>query len=267
MIRIYKGLYLVEDLENCENINYTLNGYYLAQDEYGINILKKCYKKCKTCNQGLIYDNFTQSYNQNCLECADNYYKIKNGKNANNCYGNEMILLNYTLENNLWKICHDNCFSCYGKPLFGENDTLVSQNCINCLDNYNIMLDTRDCYNDSIIDYGYYLNSVDSMYHKCNIQCKKCNQFNNCLICNNEQGYYIVEDKSSSQCYNSTNIGKGYILLDNLDMKTKNISNKIWIKCYSSCNSCFDSGNSIAHNCISCASKNYFIYNRILQIA
>ena len=147
-----KGLYLVEDLKNCENINYTLNGYYLDHNESGIDILKKCYKNCKTCNQGLIYDNFTQSYNHNCLECAENYYKIKNGKNANNCYGNEMLLLNYSLENNMWKICHDNCFSCYGKPFFDENDTLVSQNCINCLDNYNLMFDTKDCYNDSIIE-------------------------------------------------------------------------------------------------------------------
>ena len=42
-----KGLYLVEDLKNCENINYTLNGYYLAQDEYGIDILKNVIKIAK----------------------------------------------------------------------------------------------------------------------------------------------------------------------------------------------------------------------------
>ena len=256
-----KSLYLVEHLNNCENINYTLNGYYLDKGETGIEILKKCYKSCKICEKDIVFDNLTQSYNHNCLECADNYYKIKNDINYNNCYGEEMLLLNYSLENNMWKLCHDNCYSCNGRPIINENEEIISQNCIKCIDNYNFMFGTKDCYNDSIIESGYFLLN-DLMYHKCDIQCKTCFQKRSkCLSCDTEKGYYIVENKPIFECYNSITIGDNYILKDNLDNDTKNISNKKWIKCYSSCASCFDSGNDEVHNCSSCAQKNYFIYN------
>ena len=257
-----KNLFLVEDLNNCENINYTINGYYLTKNDDGIEVLKKCYKSCKLCNAGLIYDNITEQFNHNCIECADYYYRIKDDINNLNCYGNEMLLLNYTLENNVWKICHDNCLSCYGQALYDENNELISQNCIKCINNYNFIFNTKDCYNNSIIESSYFLNNNDSMYHKCDIQCKICEQEKTkCLVCNTEQGYYIAENKSNFHCYNNTNIGNGYILLNNLDSETKKISDKKWVKCYPSCSSCFDYGNYTNHNCIFCSINNYFIYN------
>ena len=46
------------------------------------------------------------------------------------------------------------------------------------------MSGTKDCYNDSIVEEGYYLSSNDSLYHKCNIQRKTCLEKNMCIKCN-----------------------------------------------------------------------------------
>ena len=60
-------LYLLEDLNNCENKNHS--GYYLDNVH---NILKRCYLTCKTCN-GQFEKNAENIENHNCIECADNY--------------------------------------------------------------------------------------------------------------------------------------------------------------------------------------------------
>ena len=257
-----KGLYLVEDSKNCENINYTLNGYYLHQNENGVQTFKKCYKNCKLCNEGIIYNSSTQKYIHNCLECADGYFPKKNDLYKSNCYGDEMLDLNYTLKNNEWKLCHDNCYTCYGKPIINNEGEIIDQNCIKCIDNYHLMFNSNNCYNDSILQEGYYLSSNNSQYFKCHISCKLCFQESDkCLQCNNEQGYYLSEKKSLFQCFNTISIGRRYILIDNNDILTKSISIKKWIECYQSCDLCYDPGNNTIHNCINCSANNYFIYN------
>ena len=86
----YESLYLLEDKNNCEKSNFT--GYYLNAED---KILKKCHESCKICNGPYEIDSDTNIENHNCIECADNYYKLENGSYQNNCYDNDTI--------NLWK--------------------------------------------------------------------------------------------------------------------------------------------------------------------
>ena len=82
-----KGLYLVEYLNNCEYSNYS--GYYLDNNDL---MLKRCYNSCKLCNGPLeINNNANEENNHNCIECADNYYRLPNGLYPNNCYDNEQF--------------------------------------------------------------------------------------------------------------------------------------------------------------------------------
>ena len=77
----YRGLYLLEDKNNCEYSNFS--GYYFQEDS---KILKKCYNSCKTCKGPYEFDSYTNIENHNCIDCADNYYKLKDGSFPNNCY-------------------------------------------------------------------------------------------------------------------------------------------------------------------------------------
>ena len=257
--KINKGLYLVNELNNCEPINYTNNGYYLKEDPNGIEIFYKCYETCSLC------DNGKEDENHNCLTCADNYYPKRNDIYPKNCYGNEMISLGYNLVKNFWQICHENCLTCAQKPLYDEYNELISQNCITCIEGFNLVYQTSNCANESIIEEGYYLSDDDSMYHKCDIQCQTCeknsNEYNpKCLSCNIQNGYYPSDDKPISHCYNKTTIGKGHSLYQTYDEDTGIITKK-WILCYSTCQTCFAIGDEVENNCLSCISKHYLIYN------
>ena len=69
------------------------SGYYLNKEE---KILKRCHKSCKTCNGPYKIDEDTNFENHNCIECANNYYKLPNGTYQNNCYKSEIINEIYT---------------------------------------------------------------------------------------------------------------------------------------------------------------------------
>ena len=323
-----KGLYLVEHLNNCEYSNYS--GYYLDNDDL---ILKRCYNSCKLCNGSLeIKNNINEENNHNCIECAENYYRLPNGLYPNNCYDNETIGLwkiiggttlniGYTnlnkeistnlyenaeiteistnlykstiiiekntnientlfYENSTWNVktsfltrdennssilnmCYFTCKNCSEGPEINETGNIITQNCIKCIEGYNLLFDTRNCYNDSILEDGYYLSSNDSMYHKCDIQCKTCKDSNisnepHCLTCNNEKGYYLAKNKPSYNCYNNFTIGNYYFLEEYYDT-SKMITYKKWKLCYRTCLSCSGLGNDTFHNCDSCKPNHYFI--------
>ena len=74
--------YFLDNTNNCYSTNLIELGYYL--ESY---IFKKCHISCKTCSNG--YDSILD--NHNCMECADNYYKLENGLYPNSCYDNETI--------------------------------------------------------------------------------------------------------------------------------------------------------------------------------
>ena len=106
-------------------------------------------------------------------------------------------------------------------------------------------------------------NDIDFKYHKCNIQCKKCEEYSNddspkCLSCNNEQGYYPADNKPISLCYNRETIGNEYTLVEIYD-EEKELYIKRWSICYPTCTNCFDPGNSTHQNCLSCKTRYYLL--------
>ena len=261
--KINKGLYLVYDLKNCEPIEYKNNGYYLGEDINGNEILYKCYESCLLCDKGKEFDSDTNKDNHNCLSCAENNYKLRNDLNPKNCYGNEMFDLGYTILRNYWEICYKNCDSCSDAPIYDGNNELITQNCLGCLEGFYFVYQTSNCFNDSILEKGYYFNDIDSYYHKCDIQCKTCQRYStesdpNCLLCNIDQGYYPAENKPISHCYNRTTINSEYTLSQLYDNE-KNIYYKKWVICYSTCLTCSSYGDITHQNCINCKTKYYLL--------
>ena len=112
-----KHLFLVEGLNNCEFRNYS--GYYLDNVN---SILKKCFNNCKTCKGPLEYNSDNNEVNHNCIECADNYYKIPytyyqfyycNNETINSLKNIEETFLNSNEKyyyGNCLKSCPDNLF-------------------------------------------------------------------------------------------------------------------------------------------------------------
>ena len=250
---------------NCINC---ANGYYKTEDSNTIcileslipknyykkndNIYYKCYQNCSTCNNGYEIDINTGIENFNCDQCKENNYKIKN---TNNCYGEEITKKGYRLIDNFWQNCHINCKTC-DIPSSKNLDTGEEiQNCLSCINGYNFIFDSSNCANNSIINSSYYLSKNDNKYHKCSIQCNLCDDESSldnhhCLSCNENSGYYLAEKKLNTNCYNSETIDNGYILY-----------NKIWMKCYDTCQTCTNIGNLTNNLCTSCIQNYYFIHN------
>ena len=262
-----KGLYLVSDLNNCEPESYKEKGYYLKEDQNNPDILlfHKCYQSCSLCDKEKEFDSLTNQYDHNCLKCMNNYYPKMADENPKNCYNEEdMASTDYILVRNYWTICHENCESCSVKPLYDSKNKIISQNCLSCYSDLHFIYGTSDCYDSSILEEGYYLDDNDLMYHKCDIQCIKCEKYSTpddpkCKKCNSDSGYYPAVNKPASRCYNQDTIDAGYILSDFEDSNTGEITRK-WMICYETCKTCKDFGNELDNNCINCISGHYLIY-------
>ena len=139
--------------------------------------------------------------------------------------------------------CYSLCENCDTGPIAYGNGIIISQNCISCINGYNLMFGTKDCYNESITNQGYYLSSNDLLYHQCSVQCLTCVDETNCKECNIKEGYYPHFNEGSNNCFSYETIKDGYYL----DM------NEItWKKCYEKCGTCNAPGNSANMNCLSC---------------
>ena len=114
--------YIIVNTNAC--IDMPKKGYYVSNNFTGL--LSPCYFSCKTCSNKIINNN------SNCIECADDYYRIF-GENLNNCYSNETINKGYFLDTKInsfnWKKCHENCEECYG---LGNS---TNMNCLSCKKN------------------------------------------------------------------------------------------------------------------------------------
>ena len=262
-----KGLYLVSDLNNREPESYKENGYYLKEKEDNLDtkIFYKCYLSCSLCDKEKEFDTSTNQDNHNCFKCNENYYPLKNDKNPKNCYNEEEMTPNgYILVRNYWQFCHENCENCIDRPDYDSNNNLISQNCISCYGDLHFIYNTKDCYDDSILEKGYYLDDNDLMYHKCDIQCKTCEKYSTstnpkCTKCNADLNYYLAYNKSTSNCYNQKTINAGYIL-SQIEDPISGETIKKWMICYKTCKTCKDYGDEIENNCLSCITKYYLIY-------
>ena len=258
-----KNLYLVEDLNNCETLDFLNHGFYLEEELDGTKIIHKCYQSCSLCDKGKEIDSTTNKEIHNCNQCIDNYYRLLDDEYENNCYGDEMLEEGYRLARNFWQICHENCGSCSGKTTYDETNNIVSQNCLTCYTGFYFIYQTSNCIDESYLEKGYYFDDSEEVYKECDISCKSCEKYSTeddpkCLSCNNEKGYFSAENKPTSICYNRTNIGSEYVLADRYDENGNKY--KKWSLCYETCYLCSKYGNEEEHGCTSCISKHYLIY-------
>ena len=186
----------------------------------------------------------------------------KHKKKGDNDPSNAETITNSNIINST-NNCILTCKNCNGPPMIYtiEDKQIIMQNCKECIDGYNLLFETNDCYNSSIKEYGFYLSSNDSMYHECDIQCKTCeenfeSEEPNCLLCNDEEGYFPAENKPSSLCYNESTIRENYYLDES--------SNKKWVLYYSTSNGthvriCPDNTYSFSfnHTCLDTCPQNY----------
>ena len=241
------GLYLVNDINNCGTTDLFKIGYYLDN-----NILYKCYENCYNCTTK------SDNENMNCDLCKDeNYHKIFK---TNNCYNDDILEKGYIyheISGELFYIqCYDNCKSCSD-----TSDDINDQKCTVCKDNYYFEYDTKNCYDENYYNKGYYLNSTDNFWRKCHESCSTCTTYyengnTNCVLCNNDEGYYSFED-NITLCHNESNKPNNYYL---------NRTSNTFIKCYSTCLTCSNKGNDSEHMCINCLNDLVFYKNNCLTI-
>ena len=143
-------------------------------------------------------------------------------------------------------ICYYTCKNCSDEPLINITGIVINQNCLECIQGYHLIYGTQNCYNDSILEQGYYLSLHDNQYHKCHTECKTCNNETSCILYNNKNGYYVAEFREKYNCYNNESINEGYYL-----SKEETL---IWKKCYERCKTCNSEGNDNNMNCLSCKS-------------
>ena len=253
-----------ENCESCEDEGNSDNMLCLSCNSSYIKNEQNCYKIA----DDNIKSFFDPNNNDEILNCSSfNKYIIENTYeciNINISIG-EIYILNY--DTGLIRKCHPNCLNCSISPKYDEYKNTIDQNCTECISDYNFEFGTYNCYNDSIIEKGYYL-SDDSMYHKCDIKCKTCQNDStpeqpNCLLCNNGEGYYKISDKQDFNCYNNkSDIIKNYFLEEIYEYKDGNNETIItfqWSSCYQTCETCSDKGDFNYHNCDSCISNHFKI--------
>ncbi|CAD8121931.1 unnamed protein product [Paramecium sonneborni] len=141
-----------------------LPGFYKLDDK-----CFKCWKGCASCID----------QTQNCLVCAQNYYRLKNN---GLCYS---LCPDGYYNNNIGSLCspcHPICKTCYG---------LLPQNCLSC--NSPLAYFENECLSECQDGYG----NVNNICTPCVNNCKKCfgTLQNQCLFC--AQGYYYL----NNQCY------------------------------------------------------------------
>ena len=140
-----------------------------------------------------------------------------------------------TTESN--KICYENCESCEGFPEINDNDNSIEQKCLKCINGYYFEFQTKNCFNNSIIEEGYYFSYNDSMFHKCNINCKRCKQGDtidspNCLSCYSGKYFFSLNNSCLNSCPKTYKINekKNECILEAISVSefknqiTKNIS-------------------------------------------
>ena len=222
--------------------------YYIINDEIdNTGVIDYCDQACDTCiGKNEINDT-------NCINCVDNYFKTEDSNT--NCILESLIPKNYykNKTNNIFYKCYKTCSSCNNSIQINMETNEKNHNCIECIPDYYFLYETNNCYNESILEQGYYFLKNDSMYHKCDIQCETCfNSYEinntNCIKCNMQDGYYNSIDEISSNCYNNESIKQGHYL--NTD-----ISPFIWEKCHERCEKCTEGSNITNMNCLSCKSN------------
>ena len=233
--------YFKEDDEsgNCFKESNIEDGYYLDETE---KIFKKCNDRCLTCKT----EGTTSS--SNCIKCNnDENYHFDNLK-ANHCVTyDELQDINYYLDENddKYKLCHESCLKCDGPN---------NNNCINCNNSKGYYFKENDnskvCFTKNTISIGYYLNSIDNLFKKCNSRCLTCDiggtdSLSNCKKCKNNNNYHFDPVKAN-HCIQLSELSTSNYFINEQDQ---------FQICHESCLSCNGPNNN---NCISCNGNTFF---------
>jgi len=201
--------------------------------------------KIKNEFKGIIYDE-----NNNKI-IKGNEYKI-NKLIYSTEYYNSLDIIKYSLKYNSTTVnCEFKIYTC-------------SQICKSCnIDNLNNIICNIPCEkgkyfngNECVnIPEKKYYNSTNNKIENCYISCYSCSQYgnekeNNCNSCDNNNGYYIIENNNQNTSINCYKNPEGYFL-DEI--------NKKYIPCGKNCKLCKYNKGIIT--CISYIKKNYFLKN------
>ncbi|CAD8072273.1 unnamed protein product [Paramecium primaurelia] len=170
------------------HIGYVLNVKNIISGECKFTCLPGFYKQVDNCYQCWKGCASCIDQTQNCLVCAQNYFRLKsNGLCYSKCpdgYYNNQI-------GYLCSPCHPICRTCSG---------LLPQNCLSC--NSPLAYYQNECLTECLDGYG----NVNNVCTPCVSNCKKCfgTLQNQCLAC--LQGYYYLNNQCYVKCprfYNS----------------------------------------------------------------
>ena len=134
----------------------------------------------------------SNSYNEkfNKTESTINTMEITKTTNIILTSFNAEISISPITEKTTNMLCYQNCKRCYDSPSFEINGNIINQNCDECIDGYFFIFNTNNCFNNSIIKQGYYLNKTNStlVWKKCYEKCETCNSDGNdinmnCISC------------------------------------------------------------------------------------
>ena len=256
----YDDLHLIFETTDCADDSILQKGYYFDENDLKYH---KCDIQCKSCEKYSIEDD------PKCLSCNidQGYYPAIN-KPTSHCYNKTTIDQEYNLLqlydedtqklSRIWMICYNTCKTCSS---FGNEE---ENNCISCISKHYLIYNTTNCVNNEYaMANNYYFNTTFKQYVKCDKSCNTCSgglkdDNANCIKCNEDEGYYNIEGKSKSLCYNSETIGEGFFLND-FEVPYK------WSECYEYCATCEYKGNANKMACLSC--KNNIIspkYNKVI---
>jgi len=195
------NLFFAEGKGNECIVNTTLSNYFLPENS---DTYLECDKSCNGCS----------NHKKKCKECAENYFKIDGPEHY--CYLEVELYYSfeqkYFKDGNVYKPCHENCFTCWG----------LETNCTKCKEGFNLVINEQDfsktCISHSeILNNNYFLLKGEEYYHLCDANCKAC-QFTktNCTLC--YENFYLIED--INKCAEvDTPVVKGYYLYESVFKK------------------------------------------------
>ena len=218
-------------------------------------VVSSCMSNCQIC------------YNSVCIKCSSNYYLIED---PNRCQTNKPTEGYYFDESTqAYRKCHVFCKTCSNGPIYySDRIDIEDTNCDNCKDNYYKMINTNNCVYKDNIPISYYLDTSKMLFVNCYENCKTCSKsktnstYVNCLTCDDNSIFY----EKSQNCLNCVLKDKyvNYYQYDCTEIIPDGyyaLGNRVLEKCYISCKSCNEKGDSNNHKCLECHDAYPYMYN------
>ena len=174
--------YAIINNDNAHCVDLSDKKYYFDNEEDKYKLCSEKIEGCDTC---------TKDSNNvlNCIECQSTYAFV---------HGNpDKCSLKATIEtdDSVFSDNEGNYFSCSDSRYHSVEKCLNCRNkeyCELCQNDYSLFNSKKLCLSDSDInEKNYYYDPIDNTYYLCSKKlqgCKRCNDGNNCIECNNEYG-------------------------------------------------------------------------------